>query len=1213
MKLILTEIDKKLKKAYLKQDLHREQIECFKSNLKILFSKADIAEKKKEHEEHFKNLVSDFLKDTYYKNNYEININKRKDLVIHNGNSSSDSIGVIIEAKKPSNINEMVSQKNPNAKALHELLHYYMEERFINNNKEIKHLIATNSYDWFIIDARDFEEYFYNNKNIVEQYKNWSAGLFGVDRTNWFYDEFAKDFFDKALIELSVVYFNLLTYKEIVDNSKDDDDENLINLYKILSPEHLLKKPFANDSNTLNKEFYNELLHIIGLEEKPDGGKKLIDRKQKNRDDGSLIENAINILKTRNKLKSVENLEQFGETEEEQLYSIGLELCITWLNRILFLKLLEGQLIKYHNGNNSYSFINAKNVKDFDELDELFFEVLAVKTSERSKSVNDKFGNIPYLNSSLFEISNLESITIQISDLKDRLELAIYSHSVLRNKEEFKTIESKNTLHYLFEFLSAYNFASDTSAKIQEDNKTIINASVLGLIFEKINGYKDGSFFTPGFITMYMSRETIRRAIAQKFKELENKEIETFDDVTSYCARYFKKDDILRFNNHINSLKICDPAVGSGHFLVSALNEIIAIKSVLNILTDSDGTPLEYEITVDNDELTIINKKTNKPFEYKLGQDNKPPKSLQQAQVTLFQEKQQIIENCLFGVDINPKSVLICRLRLWIELLKNSYYKSDDYLELETLPNIDINIKCGNSLISRFNLSDNHSSLPPSTQQKLKLATEKYKEQVIIYKSTNDKKTKQNSEKEIARLKEQFAQIANPNDADYKKLQEKKSQLGSMPLLFSKEEQDAWKQKTEELTKEVTELEKAYNNKLKTLYGNTLEWRFEFPEVLDENGDFVGFDVVIGNPPYVFTRGNEFDNVKHIIWSNYLYNKGKINLYSVFLELSTYKILKNNGFLSFITPETFIRTSTYREIRNQFITDFSFYEFVIYGIGVFENVTAETITYIVQKAKPIEKQLVHFKRQSVDKEESLSFILQSTYKNIPENRIIYDYNQNDEILFEKIKKDTIPLGQIVDVRNGIATKSGKNQFISKTKLNDKYKKLLEAPEIYRYGYKWKGNFICYDKEALHRPRKEETFLAKKILIQRVNSRLVCCIDNEQFYTFNSINNLVQINNDYELEYILAILNSKLINYYYKKLFSLDAGFTITVTKENLDVLPIKIIDKTSQKGLVDLVVTAINISDKSNVNEDIINQIDKKIYELYEITDSEIENIEKSV
>ena len=132
-----------LNKAYLKQSLKREQVELFKANLALLFNRVN----EKESEENLKNIVSDFLKDTYYKNSYEINTKERADLVIHNGKSSTDKVGVIVEVKRPTNKTEMISPDRPNAKALHELLHYYMQERYIKENKEIKHLIVCNIYE----------------------------------------------------------------------------------------------------------------------------------------------------------------------------------------------------------------------------------------------------------------------------------------------------------------------------------------------------------------------------------------------------------------------------------------------------------------------------------------------------------------------------------------------------------------------------------------------------------------------------------------------------------------------------------------------------------------------------------------------------------------------------------------------------------------------------------------------------------------------------------------------------------------------------------------------------------------------------------------------------------------------------------------------------------------------------------------------------------
>jgi hypothetical protein len=451
------------------------------------------------------------------------------------------------------------------------------------------------------------------------------------------------------------------------------------------------------------------------------------------------------------------------------------------------------------------------------------------------------------LNSSLFEQSELERHTIRINQLKNNLTLPVYKTTVLKDPASGARISGrKNTLHYLFEFLDAFDFASETSAQIQEENKTLINASVLGLIFEKINGYKDGSFFTPGFITMYMCHETIRRAVIQKFNERYGWECKDFDDL------YNKTDkiDLRETNEVINSLKICDPAVGSGHFLVSALNEIIAIKSDLVVLADRTGKRLKgYYAQVENDELIISSEDVIYEYNYR-------DRESQRVQEAIFHEKQYLIENCLFGVDINQKSVEICRLRLWIELLKSAYYLSSSHsaskteVELQTLPNIDINIKCGNSLISRFDIADNYKDLPPGVQQKMRLATRKYKDQVILYKCTTDKAVRHMAEKEIARLKEQFASIANPNDKDYQVLSRKKAELHTLTMEIPFDDREVWGQKLEKLTQEVSELEEKYREKQHTLYGNAFEWRFEFPEVLDEDGNFVGFDVVIGNPPY---------------------------------------------------------------------------------------------------------------------------------------------------------------------------------------------------------------------------------------------------------------------------------------------------------------------------------------------------------------------------
>lgn len=480
-------------------------------------------------------------------------------------------------------------------------------------------------------------------------------------------------------------------------------------------------------------------------------------------------------------------------------------------------------MIAFHKGDRAYAFLNCTHIADFDELNEMFFEVLAVRVDERCPSVRDKFGDIPYLNSSLFEESDLERATIRINELKNRLDLPLHGTTVLKTGNGKRLTGSKNTLAYLFEFLDAYDFSNEGSVEIQEQNKTIINASVLGLIFEKINGYRDGSFFTPGFITMYICRETIRRAVLRKFNE-------HFDwsccDLTELYNN-LDKISIKDANETFNSLKICDPAVGSGHFLVSALNEIIAVKSYLGILADKDGKRLRgYEVTVENDELIITHDERLFVYNYK------DPES-QRVQETLFHEKETIIENCLFGVDINPKSVAICRLRLWIELLKNAYYRRGTN-ELETLPNIDINIKCGNSLVSRFAVAGNPNA-PATQRKKLKELTAGYRDLVLFYKHSPCNKAE--LRKRIDNLKHDLVNFGLPNDKDLIALRKKKNELAQLSLFAYDKNEATARQKLQD---DVDTLEKRFADKESSIYRNAFEWRFEFPEVWMKQGNSRG-------------------------------------------------------------------------------------------------------------------------------------------------------------------------------------------------------------------------------------------------------------------------------------------------------------------------------------------------------------------------------------
>lgn len=878
---------KAVNSAYLKLPISYEKMDIFKACIK---SMADLG-KAGETEEYHKGLINKFLSNALYNPDYAVNTKDRIDLAIFNGKDNNAKAAVLIEVKAPDNVSEMFSEAHANVKSLQELVYYFMKEYIRLENHEIKYLAITNYNDWYFFDAKDFVKFFAAKSNpVYSKFLKFDADQMSDSKTSFFYSDIARPAIDKFIetCDLNVVHFSLA---EAVKAVEKNDEKKLFALYKFLSPETLLSKPFANDSNSLDKNFYAELLHIIGLEEVKEDGKKVIRRKKKeNRDKASLLESAIYQL-------------QIDEPNADKREEMALRLCITWINRLLFLKLVESQILMYQKGNADYKFMSLDKIKSFDELNIFFFMVLGKKIDERDEDIKAKYPNVPYLNSSLFEPTDDEG-KLKIRGIPDE-QIEIYNKTVLKDERGKRAKGTLPNLDYIFKFLDAYNFASDAQGGVTSTSKTLINASVLGLIFEKINGYKDGSFFTPGFITDYMARDVLERTVVQKFNEKKSWKCENLEDVSD------KIEDISEANEIVDDIRVADVAVGSGHFLVSALNRLLAIKSELNILCDADGKRIKRRdliLKVDNDELSVVDDE-GEPFEYKPGNEES-----QRYQEALFNEKRRIIENCLFGVDLNPNSVNICRLRLWIELLKNAYYtKESDYKQLQTLPNIDINIKVGDSLLSKYPVQNGHVVLDflqkeDKADKKNGLAAKlkEYGKNVQDYKAGGTSYNKQQLRLNIAGLK---SQLKEPPSIDL---------FGNV----------------------------VKNNDID--FSNSLEWMFEFPEILDDEGRFTGFDAIIGNPPYVQLQsmGEMSDVYSKRDYS--CYNKSA-DLYCLFVERA-YSLLKKNGYFSFIMPNKWMLVDYGKELR-QFMSQTSLKKILNFGdVQFFVDATIYVCIFVSQKS-----------------------------------------------------------------------------------------------------------------------------------------------------------------------------------------------------------------------------------------------------------------------
>ncbi len=1131
---------------------------------------------------------------------------------IHKGNSGIDlalkkdkQIQVIIEAKLPHS-KEFFSQSKPNCKALHECILYYLRERKALNSS-LKHIIITDFYRFYIFKVDLFEELFNKNKYFKEAFENFERkDSHFKGNTDEFYKECEKllssekyldsitrkDLFDEP--SLKGVFIDL---KPILEQEKPSFSK-LKPLFKIFHKDFLLSEFNPNDANSLNNAFYKELLYILGLCESKQNSKLIIAKSEESKEEQGTFYTAIN-----SKLK-------------EENFETILKLLILWLNRILFLKLIESNLVRFNDDKN-LKFLNFKKIPDFDKLSELFFEVLAKEKSTRKKS---EFAYLPYLNSSLFEKQSIEN-TLEISSLSNDLKLFYYKNTVLKDDKCKAKKGQVGLLEYLFEFLDSFDFGSDDEQSEILSQKELISSSVLGNVFEKLNGYKEGSFYTPSFITSYMCKESITKVVLDKFNaqfDLDAKDI-------SELRKSLRKEDKKAQKELLNSIKICDPAVGSGHFLVSALNVMLSIYDELNLFDE------EFYLEVQNDEILITGRK-GEFIEYKRPKTPKDKAHLIQQE--LFHTKKDIIENNLFGVDINPNSCEITKLRLWIELLKHSFYQSFDdenYHDLKTLPNIDINIKCGNSLVSYFETGKSLNHYPNIKERinKYKRIVKDYKEGFYTDKNLIAKEIKnlQESFKNFC-LKDKFnkeiKQLTNGANEYSKKYgdfladehhdEKFKSFFSKNMFEFSFDEKEA--------TKEFANLKKEYDNIFNLESNHPFEWRFEFPEILDDDGNFKGFDLIIGNPPYI--RQEELKELKPHLAKNYKVYKGTSDIYTYFYELG-FNVLKENGILSFITSNKYTRAGYGEALREFLLKNVKVLEYTdLNGIKVFDSATVDTSILCFEKSKSKDNKFKYLALSNeILKTCAYDIGLYKDFAEFSQNSLSKESftfsDENTSALKAKIERIGTPLKewQGLNIYRGILTGYNEAFIITTEKRNEILANCKDEAEKERT-----AKLIRIEKRAdkgltpynLRNCAYIEEFEREKIVYSEI-------VRKPQFYLDTKLNFYAEatsfILTGENLKYLIAFLNNDFVAFIFKTFYAGgnlgENGFRYK--KAFLEKLPIPKINSKNEKlanELINLVdeILKVKEQDKNANTQELENKINSIVYKLYNLTEEEIKIIE---
>ncbi len=550
------------------------------------------------------------------------------------------------------------------------------------------------------------------------------------------------------------------------------------------------------------------------------------------------------------------------------------------------------------------------------------------------------------------------------------------------------------------------------------DYSTEVDVNILGHIFEnslneieevtaQINAgeaptvskrKRDGVFYTPQYITKYIVENTVGRLCAEKKAEMGIDEAEYFADKNRQMATKKRLlDQLTRYREWLLGITICDPACGSGAFLNAALQFLMTEHKLLD--------EMEAKVT---------------------------------GSTIAFQAvENSILENNLYGVDINEESVEIARLALWLRTAKPH----------RKLNSLNDNIKCGNSLISD-------------------------------------------------------------------------------PAIAG---------------------DKAF------------DWQAEFPQVFAKGG----FDIVIGNPPYVNMVNILDENQRKYYQKNYKTVKNKSDLYSIFTEKAS-KLIRENGLFGFIFPNSWMGTESFSSFREFLAHDVKVTKLVQLPPGVFEDATVTTVLCFYTNCKPTEEDNIIIETCENKEFVSKGFIL--PYKQVLEN-------PNTSFSFEKtIKIDKVPtkkLSEIASFSLGIKTSDDK-RFVFEEKKDDDCYLFLRGRNVKRWNTPENDEWLWYKPELIcekpgGRPRVFENFVVdKKIIIQDIATEITATLDTNKYLCNDTLNIIFELDKQYTFEYILILLNSKLINVWFKKVF--PAGLHIKANQ--LEQIPIP--ECADQQPFIDL-------------------------------------------
>ena len=619
---------------------------------------------------------------------------------------------------------------------------------------------------------------------------------------------------------------------------------------------------------------------------------------------------------------------------------------------------------------------------------------------------------------SIFDIFKVFCNWINLGNPKENI--SHFNGGLFKNDDVLNSLNIDDKVFEELKKISDYDFDSDLNVNIlghifEQSISDIeeLKKSISGEEFDqkKSKRKKDGIFYTPQYITKYIVENSIKNWLDDKRKELGEDDLPKLNE-KDYIFDIAKKNYTKNYRKHIEfwqqyreavrNIKIIDPACGSGAFLITAFEFLLNYNKYLDDkIFDLVGTS------------------------------------------DLFSDRtKEILQNNIFGVDLNKESVEITKLSLWLKTADKN----------KTLASLENNIKCGNSLIDDPEIAGN--------------------------------------------------------------------------LAFN--------------------------------------WEKEFPEIF-ANG---GFDIVVGNPPYVSAEYiSEIE--KTFYEKNYYSAYGRQNLYIIFYEKAI-NLLKENGNLGFITPYTILKNMYYKEIREYILKNTSILEIIDFkGITVFQDAGVDSIILLLKKEKRIEYDIKYINNIKAFETQVYDINFFKSSQITEKDDLSIQFSKNEKLLNKILDhKDNLKLKEIIDFKQGIITGGNKNFLVSEKLAN--CEKVLTGTDFNRYKLFDSNQYIIYDIEKLHRPRKREIFESKeKILLRQTGAFPICMLDTNQYFTLDTVHNGILKQENFNIKYILSLLNSKFIKFIYENLINESGKIFAQVKIIYIDELPIKNIPLEKQQPFIE--------------------------------------------